>query len=88
MLADLEQPEAHLVAPVAVAAGELELGAFYRGGRYFHFRIPTENWDAFEEEVLQLSLKSFSRTRVDSGRNERPGMRRAVFLIRPDDLNQ
>lgn len=85
--------DAHYIMTVlrryqAEGAGELELGAFYRGGRYFHFRIDSKKWNQFEADILKLSLRSFSRTTVKSDRQEVKGKRRVVFLIRPDEFGQ
>ncbi len=67
----------------AEMAGDLTLGAEYRGGRYFHFRIPTEHRELLKKEIAALKMKNFYVDSAKSNRNEIPGKIRIVFLVRP-----
>jgi hypothetical protein len=67
----------------AVRAGELEWGANYRGGRYFHFTIPEAEYARFQEEIRAMEFTAFTAEQVKSDREERPGGSRVVFWIGP-----
>jgi hypothetical protein len=67
----------------AVRAGELEWGANYRGGRYFHFTLSQGDYARFQEEIRDMEFTAFTAEQVKSDRDEKPGSSRVVFWIGP-----
>ncbi|NCN27869.1 hypothetical protein GW915_09865 [bacterium] len=67
----------------AIQAGELELGAEYKGGSYFHFEVPSEKFDSLNEKVSRISLENFTSNRARSTRASTKGYVRVVFLVLP-----
>jgi hypothetical protein len=67
----------------AEKAGDLGLGEQYRGGSYFHFMIPNENFDALVEAIRNSGITQFTNSRATSDRLTPPGKRRIVFLVKP-----
>ena len=67
-------------------AGELDLGAEYRGGRYFHFNVTQADYEAVVSEVREVQLVDFSATRTLSDRKDENGKIRIVFWVGPTKL--
>jgi hypothetical protein len=70
----------------ALKAGELELGAEYRGGRYFHFTIDQGKYEALVSEIRDVHLEGFSATRTESDRKDEQGRIRIVFWVGPTKM--
>ncbi len=70
----------------AMKAGELDLGAEYRGGRYFHFNVTQADYEAVVSEVREVQLVDFSATRTLSDRKDENGKIRIVFWVGPTKL--
>lgn len=81
--ADVQTLLALLTRYSAERSGELELGAPNRGGRYFHFSIPTSDYAKFREEVAALGLLEFTEETASSWRRTPVDRRRIVFLLKP-----
>jgi hypothetical protein len=83
---DLEQANSQVLAILAehgaTQAGELVLGASHRGGKYYHFSVPANAFDALQNQMLQLGMVEFTRTRAVSARRTPTDVRRVVFLLR------
>jgi hypothetical protein len=67
----------------AKKSGELDLGASYRGGRYFHFSVPKAKYSELLREIQALNLVDFTNSRAVSERLTPADERRVVFLVRP-----
>ena len=69
----------------AINAGELEFGAIYRGGRYFHFMIPKTAYTSLLGNIKTLPLTDFTDSAADSERVIQGDQSRIVFWIGPTD---
>lgn len=69
----------------AINAGELEFGAIYRGGRYFHFMIPKTAYASLLGNIKTLPLTDFTDSAADSERVIQGDQSRIVFWIGPTD---
>jgi hypothetical protein len=66
----------------AEKAGELDLGAEYRGGRYFHFSVKKEDFPKLLEELRTTDLENFTNVKARSDRQSKEGYTRIVFLLK------
>ncbi len=66
----------------AEKAGELDFGAEYRGGRYFHFSIKKELMRKVIDELKTLKLEGFTKVEAKSDRKNKEGHSRIVFLLK------
>ncbi|MEO5668398.1 MAG: hypothetical protein ABIR96_10085 [Bdellovibrionota bacterium] len=69
----------------AVNAGELEFGALYRGGRYFHFTIPKASYEGLLSNIRTLPLTDFTGSAAESDRTIPGDQSRIVFWLGPTD---
>ncbi len=67
----------------ATQAGELKLGAPNKGGRYFHFSVKKEVYEALRAEIEGLNLIGFSKEQVRSARSTSLDLSRIVFVLNP-----
>lgn len=66
----------------AERAGDLTLGARYRGGRYFHFTIPEDSYETFRLEVEALGISNLAIARARGIKDRPVGRARIVFLVK------
>jgi|GEM_PF-2869141 len=64
-------------------AGELEFGALYRGGRYFHFLVSKSDYANLLGNIKTLPLTDFTDSAADSDRVIPGDQSRIVFWIGP-----
>lgn len=64
-------------------AGELEFGALYRGGRYFHFMVSKAEYANLLSNIKTLPLTDFTDSAADSDRVIPGDQSRIVFWIGP-----
>jgi hypothetical protein len=67
----------------AINAGELEFGALYRGGRYFHFTIPKAAYATLLNNIKTLPLTDFTDAAAEGSRVIAGDQSRIVFWIGP-----
>ncbi len=67
----------------ATKAGDLELGAAYKGGSYFHFSVKEESLPALVADIRKIGLVDFTQSSAKSDRITESGMKRVVFLLAP-----
>ncbi len=67
-------------------AGELDLGAAYKGGRYFHFTVSQSEYESLISEIRGVHFEDFTSTRTDSDRATMAGLVRIVFWVGPTEL--
>ncbi len=53
-------------------AGELDLGAIYKGGRYFHFTIPKNDFASFIKELNTLGFDKLTQQKAQSADRKIP----------------
>jgi hypothetical protein len=67
----------------AFKAGDLELGAGYKGGSYFHFTVKEENLQQLIADIKKIGLVDFTQSSAKSDRLTDKGYKRVVFLLAP-----
>ncbi len=71
----------------AEKAGDLALGAPYRGGRYFHFAVTAEQFNELSAEIRALGLGNLTESEATSWRRTPLSQRRVVFVLQPEGSN-